>query len=126
MEINKQLLAKGRFLGLYYGQCIVVNPHGSGHWVVGMSFDYSETKLELKKLEDLTDEDVIKIPKRDIFGRLDGMWTKAEEFLKENGIFCFFTSEEADYLRSMSYAIPWMEFTVEDQVKNGWITLKEK
>ena len=30
-----------------------------------------------------------------------------------------------DYLRSKGYALPWMDLSVEDLVKYGWIKLKE-
>lgn len=125
MQINEILLAKGQFLGLYYGQCVVINPHGTGHWVVGMSFDYSETKLRLKELKTLTDADASKIPKRGSNNLIYGILS-SKKFLEIYDIMDLLTSEEADYLRSMGYALDWKGFTVAKQIELGWITLEKE
>ncbi len=73
--------------------------------------EINHTYLQLKPLSSITDEDLNKTN----YG--------CKEMILEKGIWLDITN--ADILKSLGYALPWMGLSVEALVEYGWIKLKE-
>lgn len=125
---------KAKFLALYWGQeAIIKFPHEDEHKfkINSSNFDYVEY-LELTPLEQISDEDLLKCYHLHSgaigydytmdFAPTDEMinhWMSynGEEDIKK----CSLT---VDYLRLKGYALPFNGITVEQQIKRGWVKLK--
>jgi len=88
-----------------------------------------EYYLELTPLSAITDEDAIEVAKLNPWADYrDGM--DKEPYIEHVKGFIFndnhLLSSYADYLRSRGYALPYLDASVEDLVKMGWVKLKEQ
>lgn len=122
-----------RFAALYWGQTTGLGSEPAG--IIGISIYTIKriTCIRLRSIESLTDEEYGKIaeltgyfdPKPyigknaidEMFG-FDKGYTPIEE--------CVYASmglQIYDYLRSIGIAVPFMNYSVEDMVKMGWIKL---
>lgn len=120
---------KSRFFAQYWGQKVMKKN------IEGLENFYSEpdgfirsmTKdsplfLELKPLSKITDEDAENIMQLEAF--IDGFLS--DDFLEflidlKKGHCNKF--EVVDFLRSKGYALPFMEYSVEDLISFGWVQL---
>lgn len=106
------------------GSLYIKNPNGGGtscSIVLNTIFQINETSyLELKSLSKITDEDAQQLPNRE-FNGFSKPYESAKEFLNLFELMGFLTSEEADILRKLGYAIPFMEYLVEDLISFGWV-----
>lgn len=124
----EKTLDKARFFAQYFGQRV----HQFVDDLKYMSEDRSSTRKEytrpfvdevfmdaisdkregillLKPLSSISDEDKAEL-------------NKFRNWLPEHGTKVFYM-DEADYLRSKGYALPYMQYSVEDLVNMGWIKL---
>lgn len=117
---------KTAFLDQYSGQEILAfvrNPYikftVAGEDIDLLEYD-SELYLVLKPLSSITDEDAIAVA--DIV-RLSS--TERDREVKARDLLSsYITSQVADYLRSKSYALPFRDISVEEQISFGWIKLQ--
>lgn len=131
MENN--LENKTMFFAQYWGQRVFV-----GHVLEEVNSSYIDPMydtsiLELKPLEDITDDDLMTIAK---------YYEPTTYKVKSNSdeiVFDYMYGDNfssaaigydygyaLDYLRSKGYALPWMGLSVEKQIQYGWVKLKEK
>ena len=123
---------KCRFFAQYWGQKVMKKnikglenfysePDG---FIRSMTID-SNLFLELKPLSKITKKDLEKIG----FGNIGN---KKVTFNFQNYNYCWSSScgmygtlilKHIDYLRSKGYALPYMEYSVEDLVSFGWVRL---
>lgn len=136
MKTENNIENKRRFAALYWGQrvhrhvtwsnisrCAILNEH---------TITMDNYHLELKPLSAITDDDAIKVFKI-LFPELN----KPDDFMIEIGgdwARCVHANLSSinknivhmiDYLRSRSYALPWLDLSVDDLISYGWIKLKE-
>lgn len=78
--------------------------------------------IKLKHLSKITDEDANKIPYKNSNDEIIGYYT-AKSLNKNIESIGFYTNEEIDNLRKLGYAVPFMEYSVEDLVSLGWVRL---
>lgn len=117
---------KARVFALYWGQPIInaegltklkrmdeLNPLRSG--------DY----LEVKSLSSITDEDAIEVSnicKSKYTGEMD---ERVENIKKWARMYARGSLEISDYLRSKGYALPYMDWSVDELVAEGVFKMKE-
>ncbi|MCT3817127.1 hypothetical protein HZQ15_18795 [Elizabethkingia anophelis] len=142
MENN--LENKARFFAQYYSQEILTRDGGlRKFWKLGtdVSIESSLSRygydyryyVELKSLEDITDDDLMTIAK------YYEPTTYKVESNSDEIVFDYMYGDNfssaaigydygyaLDYLRSKGYALPWMGLSVEKQIQYGWVKLKEK
>lgn len=85
--------------------------------------------IELTPLSQITDEDARRVTQiMNTIGSKIGSGIMEAEDIKENLAKHpdLIISHTADYLRSKSYALPFNDITVEEQIEFGWIKLKTK
>lgn len=117
---------KARLFAQYWGQFIAWNIKWNHNIGNGLTLDaiffsrlenIEEWALNLKSLSDITDEDAIELG-----------YDNAEDFIKNElrwdelrkiGV------QDADYLRSKAYALPFNNLSVEQQLGYGWIIIKK-
>ncbi len=120
-----QSSVKSRFFAQYWGQKVMKKN------IEGLENFYSEpdgfirsmTKdsplfLELKPLSKITDEDVISM-----YRGLERNYESANQFLEDYKSIGFLEQSEVDFLRSKGYAVPFMEYSVDDLISFGWVRL---
>jgi hypothetical protein len=94
---------------------------------------FSRHSIVKKPLSEISDEDAIRVAELMGFINVqkaehesDGLW--ARWYLpKIHSKFFYWVDlrlEASDYLRSKGYALPWRNYSVDDLVQLGWITLK--
>ena len=120
---------KSRFFAQYWGQKVGLQCEGGGK---GFTYTITEgtlndieirnDKLLLSSLSKITDEDAEHIMQLEAF--IDGFLS--DDFLEflidlKKGHCNKF--EVVDYLRSKGYAIPFMEYSIEDLISFGWVQL---
>ena len=137
-----QNAVKCRFFGQYLEQIIAKetkypNSPTINATTVLLIGELENYHLELKTLSKITDEDLLficrnkkgKIEKVELIGIEEN---KEKKYLNikisfSNGWHEFYTEineiENIDYLRSKGYAVPFMEYSVEDLVSFGWVRL---
>lgn len=94
--------------------------------------DSNNDSLLLNKLSNITDEDAIKCAELRGFVNFSnveftdrGYWIRWNEINKNKFInYIDLTLPEIDFLRSKGYALPYMDYSVEDLVKEGVYKLK--
>ncbi len=130
---------KAKFFAQYWGQKVLyvggigLAPIGTNGW----NLKHPDFFLELTPLSDITDEDAIEF--------FDIVWSKVGTHKNKSREFKIDfgkdwaespTSERygliptglfhgVDFLRSKGYALPWMGLSVEQQIKYGWVKLKQ-
>lgn len=152
-EIN--LDNKERFFALYWSQDVLCSEmYGDGGTIYSVTMKTDSVKdkwLLLKPLSKISDEDAVEVAKI-VFPRIND-WKFADrqqgdvwiddnedqdlgivftEGLFEINGYEFNIADEferiikaTDYLRSSSYALPWMGISVEEQMQHGWIKLEQ-
>ena len=131
---NKELENKTRFFAQYWGQKYILD-NGTLYWTVNhRAFPVDETAcLELKALSEITDEDAVTVKElvKDTFYFDEEYDTKQlnraviRMITEHTGSWlhvgnCMYA---IDYLRSKGYALPFMEYSIEDLINKGWIRL---
>lgn len=129
-EINNE--NKAKFFALYWGQKVAENP--IGYLIVnGTTLDYIHTNsmdciLNLKPLSSISDEDAIEVARIAGVGE-DDINTGLKPDFRESIIAILdenmYPLEISDFLRSRSYALPWMGLSVDEMVEAGWIRLPQ-
>jgi len=132
--LENTLENKSRFMANYWMQRVLCfndeNQYvmGECYYVDGSVDDY--IFLELTPLSAITDEDAIEVAKilnetvrndrykEVIIDYFDGHFETTNSNRKWQ------IMHVTDYLRSKSYALPWMGLSVEDLVNYGWVKLK--
>jgi len=139
-------LEKAQFFAQYYGQKVqrwhqwtpdvengivhMITPQASGSCAVDSGWF-----LELTRLEDITDEDAIEVAKicEFSFGNLEDDDFKEVGQIRDWIVNIFYiefnytTSHvlfAADFLRSKSYLLPWLNYTVEQLIEEGVVKIK--
>ena len=87
---------------------------GKGGW----NLKHPDFFLQLKPLSKITDEDAISM-----YRGLERNYESANQFLEDYKSIDFLEQSEVDFLRSKGYAVPFMNYSVEDLVKMGWVQL---
>lgn len=108
---------KAKFFAQYWGQpCSGIV--GLKNKLIGVEIPLNNIGwLELKPISSITDEDFMKI-----------MWKRfpfQPAFKKRNIYHEHLNVNQADYLRSKGYALPYMGLTVEKLIEYGWVKIKE-
>lgn len=123
---------KAKFFALYYGQEVANITHPFENHYMGTVeglFINDVNFLELTPLSQITDEDAIELAnkcKHDDFAGLEIRQLMMENNSSWIEYFTHYETQFAfDYLRSKSYALPWLDTTVEQQIEFGWVKLKE-
>ncbi|UOX35297.1 hypothetical protein LXD69_07200 [Flavobacterium sediminilitoris] len=136
-EQLNETAVKCRFFAQYLGKTFINGLGGSSILcpidLVHIHADTISATMKLKPIDHIEDEDAIEVAK---------MFIKKEE-IREELIFCgrifatcIFDNQDieetqlynehckaTDYLRSKGYALPFMEYTVDDLVKMDWVQL---
>ena len=149
MKTQNTLENKARFFAQYWGQHVLYFSSGFLRKIDNLTLDSVENDdyLELKPLSNISNEDAIEI------GKITGCWTAEEvvecgdeinyELIKYGKLFCDGVGKKwglgmscpfvgtlqdiidaIDYLRLKSYALPYMDLSVEDLIDYGWVKLK--
>ena len=87
---------------------------GKGGW----NLKHPDFFLQLKPLSKITDEDAISM-----YRGLERNYESANQFLEDYKSIGFLEQSEVDFLRSKGYAVPYMEYSVDELVKIGWVKL---
>ena len=87
---------------------------GKGGW----NLKHPDFFLQLKPLSKITDEDAISM-----YRGLERNYESANQFLEDYKSIGFLEQSEVDFLRSKGYAVPYMEYSVDELVKIGWVRL---
>ena len=109
---------KCRFFAQYYE--LEVAKHSTKNYFVKHILDKVGENyfLELKPLSKITDEDAISM-----YRGLERNYESANQFLEDYKSIGFLEQSEVDYLRSKGYAVPFMEYSVDDLISFGWVRL---
>lgn len=131
--MDNNLKNKTMFFAQYWGQRVFV-----GHVLEEVNSSYIDPMydtsiLELKPLEDITDDDLMTIAKH-YEPTTYKVESNSDEIVFDYMYGDNFSSAAIgydygyalDYLRSKGYALPWMGLSVEKQIQYGWVKLKEK
>ena len=87
---------------------------GKGGW----NLKHPDFFLQLKPLSKITDEDAISM-----YRGLERNYESANQFLEDYKSIGFLEQSEVDFLRSKGYAVPYMEHSVDELIKMGWVQL---
>lgn len=128
MENTKE--NKKAFLAQYFGQNILCN---DGHDVKNLTIDgftlsagsHPTDYLSLKPLSSISDEDAIEVAKMYWGNNYSEFPLKTDKIAHSRLILPTMATRTdiADYLRSKSYALPFMGLSVETLVEYGWVKL---
>jgi hypothetical protein len=117
----QQNAVKCRFFAQYWGTKTMyvggvgLVEVGNGGW----NLKHPDFFLQLKPLSILSDEDyhiIAELYVKPIF-------RNKENYIDEATQFTIFKVEEIDFLRSKGYAVPFMEYSVDDLISFGWVQL---
>jgi len=120
-EQLNETAVKCRFFAQYWGQQVQRYENNNYKKVVN---GFIETNLQdkdyllLKPISKITDEDAISM-----YRGLERNYESANQFLEDYKSIGFLEQSEVDFLRSKGYAVPFMNYSVEDLVKMGWVQL---
>jgi len=133
---TKQL--KKRFFALYWGQRYQINNKGVFK-INEKAFPLSdsEEKILLRHLKDIEKDDLIfictntereitEIKLLNIFENKSVTYLEVKIFFQNGWTEFDFPVEKAktiDYLRSKGYALPFMEYSVDDLISFGWVKI---
>ena len=124
-KINEQSCktdVKCRFFAQYYGTETFCG--GDNHIITNVEWytisdeSYPNPHLKLKPLSKITDEDAILM-----YRGLERNYESSNQFLEDYKSIGFLEQSEVDFLRSKGYAVPYMEYSVDELVKMGWVQL---
>ena len=87
---------------------------GKGGW----NLKHPDFFLQLKPLSKITDEEATSM-----YRGLERNYENSNQFLEDYQSIGFLEQSEVDFLRSKGYAVPFMEYSVDDLVKMGWVQL---
>ncbi len=87
---------------------------GKGGW----NLKHPDLFLQLKPLSKITNEDAISM-----YRGLERNYESSNQFLEDYKSIGFLEQSEVDFLRSKGYAVPYMEYSVDELVKIGWVQL---
>ena len=118
---------KKKFFAQYWGQ-VWVNTNDFGNTDTGIwngLYDISDCELHLTPLSKITEE--VEIELMNITGLVQVKYMINSLSVVDSRYImnCVDVANAVDYLRSRGYALPWMGVSVEDQIKYGWVKLKE-
>lgn len=119
-EALNKTAVKCRFFAQYWGTKTMyvggvgLVEIGNGGW----NLKHPDFFLQLKPLSKITDEDAISM-----YRGLERNYESANQFLEDYKSIGFLEQSEADFLRSKGYALPFMNYSVEDLVSFGWVRL---
>ncbi len=128
-ELNEENRAK--FCALYYGQEVWLRKKDNRLFDLdGESIDCNDNSngLLLKSLSSITDEDASILAEQNgvtIGSHIFDDWKNLAEFKNNISDADCWPVSFFDYLRSKSYALPYMDLSVEEMASAGWIILKE-
>ena len=120
-EQLNETAVKCSFFAQYWGQQVQRYENNNYKKVVN---GFIETNLQdkdyllLKPISKITDEDAISM-----YRGLERNYESANQFLEDYKSIGFLVQSEVDFLRSKGYAVPFMNYSVEDLVKMGWVQL---
>lgn len=108
--------AKAKFFAQYWGQRVLSDLTNGGDRIIypienSNMYRIEESYLELKSIELITEEDLNKT-----------MYACAEMILEQG---MFLDGKTTDILRSLGYALHWIELSVQEQLEYGWIKIKD-
>ena len=98
---------------MYVGEVGLVEV-GKGGW----NLKHPDFFLQLKPLSKITNEDAISM-----YRGLERNYESSNQFLEDYKSIGFLEQSEVDFLRSKGYAAPYMEYSVDELVKIGWVQL---
>ncbi len=114
---------KEQFLVQYYGQRVAQVNDFKKLFTVG-GFGFASTKyLVLKTTDTLTDDECGYIA-RDLSGVHNNHQTDKEWLLSEI-VHDSLNRSSVDYIRSLGVALPWREYSVQDQINKGWVVVED-
>lgn len=128
---------KAKFFAQYYLQEVAVLEWRQGHNpepIVEMLFQEDIDHLLLTSLDQITDEHAIEFLRLLGFSIDDhpdmSLPVAKMEVNKliydDESVWDWYNSISAvDFLRSKGYALPWLNYSVEKQIENGWIKLNK-
>ena len=135
MKIENTLENKEKFFAHYWGQNVLSDISNLGNkeiYPVDISNMYGidRSHLELKPLSQISDKDLEKC--LSILGQQINLNDFRESFIEGLSNRDFYAQfypvraiEIGDYLRSKSYALPYMNLSVEDLINYSWIKLSK-
>lgn len=119
---------KCRFFAQYYGTKTMyvggvgLVEIGTGGW----NLKHPDFFLQLKPLSKITDEDIINVWDL-IYDKTRSNEVKLIQWKEQDFLYALVdvkqTIKAVDYLRSKGYALPFMEYSVEDLISFGWVQL---
>jgi hypothetical protein len=126
MKTENTLENKAQFLGHHIGCDIEWFREDDNQWIkaklTASDFGFyvnKQFRVLLTPLSLISDEDV-----KEMYIGYEFALKSAKEFLESHNTIEILSQEEADYLRSKSYAIPFRDLSVEEYVNYGWAKLK--
>ena len=127
VEQLNETAVKCRFFAQYYGVRVFQNEANKPHNLPNYSYPLTIEKnfthslyefLELKPISKITNEDAISM-----YRGLGRNYESANQFLEDYKSIGFLEQGEVDFLRSNGYAVPFMNYSVDDLVSFGWVRL---
>lgn len=121
MEINNE--NKAKFFALHLGQETISSATITPNLISTVLLGQENHSVKLKPLSQITDEEAVKVIMIGLgkdYKEFDGEPVAAVEYYKTSIVF---DSNEADYLRSKGYALPFLGLTVEQMIEANWIKL---
>ena len=88
----------------------------------GVTSQLDNAFLKLKHISKITDKEAKQLPNREYNG-FSKPYESAKQFSILFDLMGFLTSEEADILRRLGFAIPFDKYSVEDLISFGWVRL---
>lgn len=136
METETQMSEKRkrRFFAQYFGIRVFQNELNKQYNCPNYSYPSSifnkeiNEFLQLKPLSKITDEDAVGVANiisttiHDSVSKELVFYYK-EDILKDPEVLCFASYKTVDYMQSKGYALPFMEYSVDDLVSLGWVRL---
>jgi hypothetical protein len=132
---------KAKFFAQYWGQDVLAYCFRDGVYeveevqteypIMEAINQYKDSKLELKHISSISDEDAINIAKEifvDEFIEFSNKETVIESARKHIQLveYQYFNKiDRIDCFRSKGYALPYNGLSVEKQIEYGWVKLKE-
>lgn len=123
-EIREKIFA------LYWGQTILIYDDTEYPFnVLGHTIEIRDSYLFLTPLHLITDEDAIEVGKMLEYAGKITRWQReyyveiGKDYIEDSGHNCY-KLRITDFLRSRGYALPYLNFSVDDLVESGIYKLK--